>query len=115
MYDYLQHYFNVSDCKSIDATCQNSMDRIGVTWTHFSDPETGIVSYYLAVGTSPGGGQIKPFFGVPVTVNYYLITGLSLKGKEKVSECNFFWCLLGPKVFVFLVYEPDHPGFSNKN
>ncbi|XP_064646638.1 uncharacterized protein LOC135499666 isoform X2 [Lineus longissimus] len=72
------------ECKDIDATCQYSMDSIGVAWTHFIDDETGIATYHIGVGTSPGGGQIKPFFAVPVTENSYLITGLSLKGKAKL-------------------------------
>ncbi|XP_064643635.1 uncharacterized protein LOC135497733 [Lineus longissimus] len=72
------------ECQQIDATCQDSTDQVGVAWTHFNDPETGIKSYHLAVGTSPGGSQIKSFFPVPVTSSRFRITGLNLKGKEKI-------------------------------
>lgn len=42
-------------------------------------------SYHLAVGTTPGGGQVQQFFEVPVTKTNHVITGLTLKGLRKVQ------------------------------
>ena len=42
--------------------------------------------YEVAVGTTPGGGQIKPFFSVPVDTQYYTVTGLALDGLTKVNK-----------------------------
>ena len=42
--------------------------------------------YEVAVGTTPGGGQIKPFFSVPVNTQYYTVTGLALDGLTKVKK-----------------------------
>ena len=42
--------------------------------------------YEVAVGTTLGGGQIKPFFSVPVDTQYYTVTGLALDGLTKVKK-----------------------------
>ena len=42
--------------------------------------------YEVAVGTTPGGGQIKPFFSIPVNTQYYTVTGLALDGLSKVKR-----------------------------
>ncbi|KAK3612537.1 hypothetical protein CHS0354_024514 [Potamilus streckersoni] len=71
------------ECSAIDATCQESFTTVSVTWQPFLDPESGIVQYEIAVGTSPGGAQIKPFFEIPLG-NNYIIHGLDLKGMKQV-------------------------------
>ena len=45
-----------------------------------------VYRYEVAVGTTPGGGQIKPFFSVPVNTQYYTVTGLALDGLTKVKK-----------------------------
>ena len=45
-----------------------------------------VYRYEVAVGTTPGGGQIKPFFSVPVDTQYYTVTGLALDGLTKVKK-----------------------------
>ena len=45
-----------------------------------------VYRYEVAVGTTPGGGQIKPFFSVPVNTQYYTVTGLALDGLSKVKK-----------------------------
>jgi hypothetical protein len=45
--------------------------------------------YEVAVGTTPGGGQIKPFFGIPVNTQYYTVTGLALDGLSKVKRGGY--------------------------
>ena len=43
--------------------------------------------YQIALGTTPGGGQIKPFFDIDLEdgVRYYTIGGLNLVGYRVVS------------------------------
>lgn len=40
--------------------------------------------YQIAVGTTPGGGQIRSFLSIPSGVQYFTITGLNLYGYRKV-------------------------------
>jgi len=38
----------------------------------------------MAIGTSRGGGQIKPFIIIPSESQHYTVTGLNLNGLRKV-------------------------------
>ena len=75
-----------SECDAIDAVCTESLTTLMVTWQPFSDPESGIASYQVAVGTSPGGGQVRSFFEIPQGVKFYAIEGLNLMGYRLVSS-----------------------------
>ncbi|VDI71255.1 Hypothetical predicted protein, partial [Mytilus galloprovincialis] len=72
------------DCDALDAVCSESLTSVSVTWQLFTDEESEIVGYQIAVGSTPGGGQIKAFFDVPQDARYYTVSGLSLKGYRKV-------------------------------
>ncbi|XP_076086943.1 uncharacterized protein LOC143057517 [Mytilus galloprovincialis] len=72
------------ECDALDAICSESLTSVSATWQLFTDEESGIVGYQIAVGTTPGGGQIKAFFDVPQDARYYTVSGLSLKGYRKV-------------------------------
>ncbi|XP_071152144.1 uncharacterized protein, partial [Mytilus edulis] len=72
------------ECDALDAVCSESLTSVSATWQLFTDKESGIVGYQIAVGTTPGGGQIKAFFDVPQHDRYYTVSGLSLKGYRKV-------------------------------
>ncbi|XP_077996021.1 uncharacterized protein LOC144449367 [Glandiceps talaboti] len=60
----LNECLTTADCEIVDAVCQTSVDRIHVAWEPFIDPDSPIVRYQLAVGTNPGGTQIKNFYDV---------------------------------------------------
>ncbi|CAC5392346.1 unnamed protein product [Mytilus coruscus] len=72
------------ECNALDATCSESLTSVSVTWQPFTDEQSGIAGYEIAVGTTPGGGQIKPFFSIHTETNYYTITGLNLNGLTKI-------------------------------
>ncbi|XP_046574117.1 uncharacterized protein LOC124282192 [Haliotis rubra] len=73
------------DCLAIDAVCQESLSAVNVAWQTFNDEETEIVKYEIAVGTSPGGGQLRGFFETDdVTKRYLSVTGLNLKGVRQI-------------------------------
>ncbi|XP_048258679.1 uncharacterized protein LOC124137747 [Haliotis rufescens] len=73
------------DCLAIDAVCQESLSTVNVAWQTFTDDETEIVKYEIAVGTSPGGGQLRGFFETDdVTKRYLSVTGLVLKGVRQI-------------------------------
>ncbi|OPL32680.1 hypothetical protein AM593_07850, partial [Mytilus galloprovincialis] len=72
------------ECDALDATCSESLTSVSVTWQPFTDEQSGIAGYEIAVGTTPGGGQIKPFFTIQAETNYYTVTGLNLNGLKKV-------------------------------
>ncbi|KAL5014713.1 hypothetical protein ScPMuIL_008983 [Solemya velum] len=73
-----------SECDALDVDCQESLSTVAVAWQPFIDEESDIKSYYLAVGTTPGGGQVQQFYKVPTTKTNHIITGLILKGLSKV-------------------------------
>ncbi|XP_067658325.1 uncharacterized protein [Haliotis asinina] len=76
---------NKEECLQIKATCQESMTGVGVAWEAFRDEQTAIVKYEIAVGTTPGGGELKSLFEVDnVEQRYTYVTGLMLKGHRKV-------------------------------
>ncbi|XP_052081925.1 uncharacterized protein LOC127719726 isoform X2 [Mytilus californianus] len=74
------------ECDLLDATCSESMTSVSATWQAFQDPESGVLRYQIALGTTPGGGQIKPFFDIDLEdgVRYYTIGGLNLVGYRVV-------------------------------
>ncbi|XP_071123199.1 uncharacterized protein [Mytilus edulis] len=72
------------ECDSLDATCSESLSTVSVTWQPFSDYESGIVRYQIAVGTTSGGGQIRSFFDIPIYAQYHTVTGLDLMGYRTV-------------------------------
>ncbi|VDI79784.1 Hypothetical predicted protein [Mytilus galloprovincialis] len=72
------------ECDALDATCSESLTSVSVTWQPFTDEQSGIAGYEVAVGTTPGGGQVKPFFSIPMGTSYYSVTGLNLNGLKKV-------------------------------
>ncbi|CAC5409205.1 unnamed protein product [Mytilus coruscus] len=72
------------ECDALDATCSESLTSVSVTWQPFTDEQSGIAGYEIAVGTTPGGGQIKTFFSIHPETNYYTVTGLNLNGLTKV-------------------------------
>ncbi|KAK6174798.1 hypothetical protein SNE40_013376 [Patella caerulea] len=74
----------VEDCGKIDAVCQESLSTVNIAWSAFTDPETKIVKYEVAIGSTPGGGQIKPFFTVPVEKRYLTVKNLMLRGMKQV-------------------------------
>jgi len=42
-------------------------------------------SYEISVGTTPGGGQIKPFFRIDATHNAYTVSNIDLNGQRQVG------------------------------
>ncbi|XP_070562157.1 uncharacterized protein [Ptychodera flava] len=73
------HCMTFEDCISEAAICQKSLDRILVAWEPFQDTESPIIRYQLAVGTSPGGAQLKTFYDVDTNNGLFaLITGINL-------------------------------------
>ncbi|XP_076085507.1 uncharacterized protein LOC143056307 [Mytilus galloprovincialis] len=74
------------ECDLLDATCSESMTSVSATWQAFQDPESGVLRYQIALGTTPGGGQIKPFFDIDLEdgVRSYTIGALNLVGYRVV-------------------------------
>ncbi|KAJ8321023.1 hypothetical protein KUTeg_002610 [Tegillarca granosa] len=75
---------DAAECNNLDASCSESLTSVSLTWQPFVDEESGISEYHIAVGTTPGGGQIKPFFKIPITSKYYTVSGLNLNGQRKI-------------------------------
>jgi len=59
-----------------DGAYTTATDRIRASWTAGSDPESGIASYKYAIGTTPGGNNIKDW--TTTTATSVTVTGLSL-------------------------------------
>lgn len=43
------------------------------------------VRYQIAVGTSPGGGQIRAFYSIPASSKHHTVSRLNLDGYRQVS------------------------------
>ncbi|XP_076086791.1 uncharacterized protein LOC143057371 [Mytilus galloprovincialis] len=69
-----------NDCDALDAICTETFSTVSVTWQPFTDQESGIAGYEMAVGITPGGAQIQAFTAVPAGALYYTIGGLSMSG-----------------------------------
>ncbi|MBK7861881.1 MAG: DNRLRE domain-containing protein [Archangiaceae bacterium] len=67
----------VSDGSGADVDTQAASDTLTANWSGFSDPESGIVGYAWAVGTSAGGTQVQGFTPVG-TATMAIATGLTL-------------------------------------
>ncbi|XP_053400990.1 uncharacterized protein LOC123541000 [Mercenaria mercenaria] len=72
------------ECLKIDAVCTEAFTHLGVAWTHFSDDESEITEYQLAIGTSPGGAEISPFIPLSSELNHYVVKNIDLKGLRQV-------------------------------
>ncbi|KAI8516764.1 hypothetical protein Bbelb_053450 [Branchiostoma belcheri] len=75
------HCTSEQECKSLDVRCQKSSTQVAVAWEPFHDPETYITRYEVALGTSPGGGQLHDFMVVDAVVsgqNVAVVSGLDL-------------------------------------
>uniref|UniRef100_A0ABM0M0H6 Uncharacterized protein LOC100366953 n=1 Tax=Saccoglossus kowalevskii TaxID=10224 RepID=A0ABM0M0H6_SACKO len=66
------------DCAYMDVVCQKSLTQISLSWQPFQDPDTPIIRYQVAAGTSPGGTQLQEYQDVPLDSYYTVITGLDL-------------------------------------
>ncbi|CAH1783352.1 unnamed protein product, partial [Owenia fusiformis] len=72
------------DCKNADSKCQTSMTNLHASWMHFTDDESLIVKYEVAVGNTSGGSELKPFFDVPPDINVVNIDHLDLTQQKQV-------------------------------
>ncbi|XP_070564497.1 uncharacterized protein [Ptychodera flava] len=52
------------ECDAMDAVCQTSLTSVSISWQPFSDPESKVMRYEVALGTSPGGTQLSSFQNV---------------------------------------------------
>ncbi|XP_070573717.1 uncharacterized protein [Ptychodera flava] len=76
---------NFTSCIEVDAVCQKSVDRIFVAWEPFSDPDSSITRYQVAVGPTPGSTQILDFTDVDTSKGLYtLIRGIDLYDVRQV-------------------------------
>ncbi|CAG2250499.1 unnamed protein product [Mytilus edulis] len=72
------------ECDALDATCSESLTSVSLAWQPFTDEQSGVKQYEVAIGITPGGGQIKPFVRVPVDTLQYTVNGLNLHGHKKI-------------------------------
>ncbi|XP_072034301.1 uncharacterized protein [Amphiura filiformis] len=119
------------DYLQLDLKCVDYTSQLSVAWEPFVDPETTIVKYEVAVGSSPYGTQVKGYFDVGkrtttlignvdltysrqifVTVRGYNEAGLS----SSVSSNGVFISLLNiglPPLHPLLIN--DGPGESDRD
>ncbi|XP_066289761.1 uncharacterized protein [Branchiostoma lanceolatum] len=72
------------ECDSVDVKCQKSLTQVVVAWEPFQDPESYITWYEVALGTSPGGGQLHDFKLVNTVQNIVVVSGLDLTDVRQV-------------------------------
>jgi hypothetical protein len=67
----------VADGGGTDIDFQTSTTTIGANWPGFADPQSGIVQFDWAVGTTPGASNVQSFISVGLSSNA-TNTGLTL-------------------------------------
>ncbi|XP_066298079.1 uncharacterized protein [Branchiostoma lanceolatum] len=76
---------NQEDCQEMDAVCQASVTQVTVAWQPFTDPETPITRYEVAVGTVPGGAELHSFRQVPDhDARFFVVKNLDLSDIRQV-------------------------------
>ncbi|XP_078616233.1 uncharacterized protein LOC144884654 [Branchiostoma floridae x Branchiostoma japonicum] len=75
---------SMKECAALDVKCQTSLTQVAVAWEPFPDPESPIVRYEVALGTSAGGGQLQDFTPVEPGQNFIVIAGLDLTDVRQV-------------------------------
>ncbi|XP_071798137.1 uncharacterized protein [Asterias amurensis] len=75
---------NTDDCLGLDGECLESITQIQILWEPFKDEDTQITKYEVALGTTPGGTQIKSFYEVDRYHTSELITNLDLSDVRRV-------------------------------
>ncbi|XP_052081235.1 uncharacterized protein LOC127719259 [Mytilus californianus] len=71
-------FYNMKECDALDAVCSESLTSVSATWQLFTDDESEIVGYQIAVGTTPGGGQITSFFDIPEDARHYTVPYITI-------------------------------------
>jgi len=59
----------VRDGPGADIDVQTSTTTIEANWSGFSDPQSGIVQYEWAIGTTPGGQELQAFEGIGLSTH----------------------------------------------
>lgn len=72
------------DCLELDGECLESITQIQILWEAFKDDDTQITKYEVALGTTPGGTQVKSFYEVDRYQTSELITNLDLSNVRRV-------------------------------
>ncbi|XP_033637723.1 uncharacterized protein LOC117298529 [Asterias rubens] len=75
---------NMGDCLELDGECLESITQIQILWEPFKDEDTRITKYEVALGTTPGGTQIRSFYEVDRYQTSELITDLDLSDVRRV-------------------------------
>ncbi|XP_033637389.1 uncharacterized protein LOC117298318 isoform X2 [Asterias rubens] len=75
---------NMDNCLELDGECLESITQIQILWEPFKDEDTRISKYEVALGTTPGGTQIKSFYEVDRYQTSELITNLDLSDVRRV-------------------------------
>ncbi|XP_072033446.1 LOW QUALITY PROTEIN: uncharacterized protein [Amphiura filiformis] len=73
-----------NECLTYDTACLQSVSEVAIAWQPFTDPETNIIRYNIALGTAPGGTQLKDFYDVPTDVTKVIINNVDLTDVRKV-------------------------------
>ena len=73
------HFYPESDPSlAVDAICQRDTTRVHIAWGEFTDAETEIDYYDIALGTAQGGTQIVGFTSVDATRRNHVFQNLNL-------------------------------------
>ena len=75
---------NEEECLHLDGECLASTTLLQIMWQPFTDEDTRITKYEVALGTTPGGAQVKPFYEVSGEQTSELISDIDLSDVRKV-------------------------------
>ena len=75
---------NEEECLRLDGECLESITQLQILWEPFTDEDTQITKYEVALGTTPGGSQIKSFYEVSRDQTSELITNIDLSEVRKL-------------------------------
>ncbi|XP_078620549.1 uncharacterized protein LOC144887293 isoform X2 [Branchiostoma floridae x Branchiostoma japonicum] len=72
------------ECLASDVKCQTSVDHVHIAWEPFSDPDSDITWYEIAIGTDQGKADLRDFTKVPPGMTYYVFHPIDLMSVSKV-------------------------------
>ncbi|KAI0215917.1 hypothetical protein LSAT2_032052 [Lamellibrachia satsuma] len=67
-----------------DVICQRALTQVVVAWQPFEDPETEVIRYQVALGSTPGGTQVHPFEDVSPGALSAVIRHVDLSRQRRV-------------------------------
>ncbi|CAH1249045.1 SELE [Branchiostoma lanceolatum] len=72
------------ECLASDVACQTSVEHVHVAWEPFTDPDSGLIRYEIAIGTASGRADLRDFTKVPLGMTSHIFYPIDLLSVAQV-------------------------------